>query len=309
MVLTPFEAGESTKPYDLLIVDEAHRLGQRANQPSAAQNSKFTSINEALFGEDRSDITQMDWIKAQSRHQLYLIDSSQSVKLADVPKRLLDELAANARSQGSFFRLASQMRIEGGADYIDYVGRVLDGTQAIPETFGNYSVRFYDDIGDMRAAILQNDQDHGLCRMVAGYAWPWISKEDPEAHDIVLDGVGLTWNRTASDWINSATSVEEVGSIHTVQGYDLNYAGVIIGADLRFDPVTQKMVFYRENYHDKKGKENNPRLGIVYSDDDLLDYVKNIYRVLLTRGIRGTFVYVVDPHLREYLRPFFAGTR
>ena len=309
MVVTPFEVGESAEPYDLLIVDEAHRLGQRANQPSAAQNAKFTSINEVLFGEDRSDITQMDWIKAQSRHQLYLIDSSQSVKPADVPKRLLDELAANARSQGSFFRLASQMRIEGGADYIDYVGRVLDGTLAIPETFGNYSVRFYDDVGSMRAAILRNDEEHGLCRMVAGYAWPWISKDNPELHDIVLDGVGLTWNRTASDWINSPTSVEEVGSIHTVQGYDLNYAGVIIGADLGFDPVTQKMLFYRENYHDKKGKENNPRLGIVYSDDDLLDYVKNIYRVLLTRGIRGTFVYVVDPHLREYLRPFFSGTR
>jgi DUF2075 family protein len=145
--------------------------------------------------------------------------------------------------------------------------------------------------------------------MVAGYAWPWISKDNPDAHDIELDGVGLTWNRTASDWINSPTSVEEVGSIHTVQGYDLNYAGVIIGADLGFDPVTQKIVFHRENYHDKKGKENNPRLGIVYSDDDLLDYVKNIYRVLLTRGIKGTFVYVVDPHLREYLRPFFSGTR
>ena len=309
MVVTPFEVGESAEPYDLLIVDEAHRLGQRANQPSAAQNAKFTTINEALFGEDRSDITQMDWIKAQSRHQLYLIDSSQSVKPADVPKRLLDELAANARSQGSFFRLASQMRIEGGADYIDYVGRVLDGTQTIPETFGNYSVRFYDDVGSMRAAILRNDEEHGLCRMVAGYAWPWISKDNPELHDIVLDGVGLTWNRTASDWINSPTSVEEVGSIHTVQGYDLNYAGVIIGADLGFDPVTQKMVFNRENYHDKKGKENNPRLGIVYSDEDLLDYVKNIYRVLLTRGIRGTFVYVVDPHLREYLRPFFSGRR
>lgn len=309
MVLTPFQVGESAKPFDLLIVDEAHRLGQRANQPSAAQNAKFTSINEVLFGEDRSDLTQMDWIKAQSRHQLYLIDSSQSVKPADVPEHLLNELAAKARSQGSFFRLVSQMRIEGGADYIDYVGRVLNGTQAIPETFGNYNVRFYDDVGSMRAAILQKDRDHGLCRMVAGYAWPWISKEDPEAHDITLDGVGLTWNRTASDWINSATSVEEVGSIHTVQGYDLNYAGVIIGADLGFESFSRKMVFNRESYHDKKGKENNPRLGIVYSDDDLLDYVKNIYRVLLTRGIRGTFVYVVDPHLREYLRPFFSGTR
>lgn len=309
MVLTPFEVGESTSPYDLLIVDEAHRLGQRANQASAAQNAKFTKINEALFGEDRYDITQMDWIRVQSRHQLYLIDSAQSVKPADVPKRLLDELTTHARSRGSFFRLMSQMRIEGGSDYIDYVGRVLDGTEVTPETFGSYSVRFFDDVAAMRSQILQKDEELGLCRLVAGYAWPWVSKENPELHDIVLDGVGLTWNRTASDWINSPTSVEEVGSIHTVQGYDLNYAGVIIGADLGFDPVSQTMVFHRQNYHDKKGKENNPRLGVVYSDDDLLEYVKNIYRVLLTRGIRGTFVYVVDPHLRAYLRPFFTEAK
>lgn len=309
MVLTPFEVGESEKPYDLLIVDEAHRLGQRANQPSAAQNSKFSAINQSLFGEDRSDITQMDWVKAQSRHQLYLIDSAQSVKPADLPKRILDELSAKARSEEGFFRLASQMRIQGGSDYIDYVGRVLDGSQALPETFGSYSVRFFDDIRAMRDAIYEKEREHSLCRMVAGFAWPWISKNSPDAHDIVLDGVGLTWNRTASDWINSPTSVEEVGSIHTVQGYDLNYAGVIIGADLGFDAVNQQIVFRRENYHDKKGKENNPRRGIVYTDDDLLEYVKNIYRVLLTRGIRGTFVYVVDPELREHLRPFFSSTR
>ena len=309
MVLTPFEVGESQRPFDLLIVDEAHRLGQRANQPSAAQNAKFTKINEYLFGEDWSSITQLDWIRAQSRHQLYLIDSSQSVKPADVPKRVLDELTEDARSQGSFFRLSSQMRIQGGADYIDYVGRVLEGTQEAPESFGDYEIRFFDDAAAMRTAILDLDAELGLCRMVAGYAWPWISKDNPDAHDIVLDGIGMTWNRTASDWINSPTSAEEVGSIHTVQGYDLNYAGVIIGADLFLDPTTQKMAFSRDDYHDKKGKENNPRLGIVYTDDDLLDYVKNIYRVLLTRGIKGTFVYVVDPHLREYLRPFFSGTR
>jgi hypothetical protein len=93
-----------------------------------------------------------------------------------------------------------------------------------------------------------------------------------------------------------------VGSIHTVQGYDLNYAGVIIGADLGYDPVSGRVVFRRENYHDKKGKENNPRLGIVYSDEDLLEYVVNIYRVLLTRGIRGTYIYAVDSDLRSHLR-------
>jgi uncharacterized protein len=73
---------------------------------------------------------------------------------------------------------------------------------------------------------------------------------------------------------------------------------------LGFDPEAKKLVFHRENYHDKKGKENNNVLGKVYSDDDMLEFVTNIYRVLMTRGVMGTYVYVVDPELRKYLRSF-----
>lgn len=92
----------------------------------------------------------------------------------------------------------------------------------------------------------------------------------------------MRWNSVTTDWINSPKSVDEVGSIHTVQGYDLNYVGVIIGNDLRLDPVAGKLVFDRTNHHDKKGCENNAKRGITYSDADLLEYVKNIYSVLLT---------------------------
>ena len=301
MVLNPFEVGENSEPFDLLIVDEAHRLGQRSNQPSAALNSKFTNINLALFGEDRDEITQLDWIRAQSRHQIYLIDSAQSVKPADVPKKVLDELSAVAREEASFFHLASQMRINGGNDYVDYVAKLLSGEEVQQKNFGTYDFRFFTSAHEMREEILKRNSEHGLSRLLAGYAWPWNSKKDPEAHDIELEGMKLFWNRTATDWINSDTSPEEVGSIHTVQGYDLNYAGVIIGTDLGYDPRRGKMVFHRENYFDKKGKENNPRLGITYTDDDLLDYVVNIYRVLMTRGIRGTYLYVCDGELRNHL--------
>lgn len=304
MVLSPFDAGASKEHYDLLIVDESHRLGQRSNQPSAAQNKKFTDINNALFGNDDLSWTQLDWIKAKSTHQLYLLDSAQSVKPADLPAEVTASLVEQARQANSFFRLVSQMRVAGGTDYIEFIGRVFAGTQQGPETFGNYELRFYDDIGDMRQAIFEKDKEVGLSRMIAGYAWPWASKNDPSAVDIKIGDVGLTWNRTATDWINSPTSLEEVGSIHTVQGYDLNYAGVIIGPDLGYDPVEKKIVFHRENYHDKKGKENNPRLGIEYTDEDLLNYVVNIYRVLLTRGIKGTFVYVCDPAMRSYLKEY-----
>jgi DUF2075 family protein len=94
-----------------------------------------------------------------------------------------------------------------------------------------------------------------------------------------------------------------------VQGNDLNYAGVIIGNDLRYDPIRGRLFFDRASYFDTKGKENNPRLGVVYTDDDLLTFVTNIYGVLLTRGMLGTYVYVRDPALREHLRPLFATHR
>lgn len=157
----------------------------------------------------------------------------------------------------------------------------------------------------MRSAVAAREAEVGLSRIVAGYAWEWVSKKNPEAVDIQIENIGLKWNSTATDWINSPGSTNEVGSIHTVQGYDLNYAGVIIGPDLRFNEQTGQLFVDRDSYFDKKGKENNPTLGISYSDEDLLTFITNIYAVLLTRGIQGTYVYVCDPKLRAFLKQFF----
>ncbi len=159
----------------------------------------------------------------------------------------------------------------------------------------------------MRDEIRHLDQSEGLARLLAGYAWEWKSKNDPNAYDIEIDGLSMQWNRTDRDWVASANSVEEVGSIHTIQGYDLNYAGVLIGSDLGYDPDRERLVFNRGSYFDRQGKKNNNKLGLTYTDDDILAYVRNIYAVLLTRGILGTFVYVCEPALREYLRSYFTG--
>lgn len=301
MILTPFEVGKSETPFDLLIVDEAHRLGQRSNQPSASLNKSFTEINTRLFGEDDPQITQLDWVKAQSTHQILLVDQLQSVKPADLPKKRLDDEITAARIHGTYFRLHSQMRVSGGSDYIDFVSRFLDGEIIDIPDFGDYDFRIFTDFRQMRDEILKREEEVGLSRLVAGYAWEWRSKNDPAQHDIEIDGVKLWWNRTATDWISSPTSIDEVGSIHTVQGYDLNYAGVIIGNDLVMDPATGKFRFNRDSYFDKKGKENNPRLGITYTDVDLLEYVKNIYRVLMTRGIKGTYVLFDNDFAREQI--------
>ncbi len=308
MVMSQFDVGLSEGTFDLLIVDEAHRLGQRANQSSASLNIKFGDINERLFGRDDDSFTQLDWIQAKSKHQLLLIDIAQSVKPGDLPKAVTGELVDKADRNEVLFRLSSQMRVEGGNDYIEHIGAVLGGVATQPKSFGNYDFRIFDNPDEMRAEIIKRDEEAGLARMVAGYAWDWTSRKKGFEHipDIVIGDFAMPWNRKLVDWVSSPTALEEVGSIHTVQGYDLNYAGVIIGLDLQFDASAQKIKFSRANYFDKKGVENNPRLGISYSDAEIMEFVKNIYRVLLTRGIKGTYVYICDRDLRDYMKRFFS---
>ncbi len=305
MVMSQFEVGASSMEFDLLVVDETHRLGQRANQSSAAQNIQFREINKKLFGVDDPKRTQLDWIRAKSKRRILLVDAQQSVKPGDLPQSNLSTLQEAAIRRDAFFRLSSQMRVEGGNDYVEFVGSLFSEKPMKSKGFGQYDLQFFEHFEDMVIAISNREKEVGLSRLVAGYAWDWVSKRDKTRHDIEIEGFKLFWNRASVDWINSKTSAEEVGGIHTVQGYDLNYAGVIIGADLKFDSESQKIVFDRNSYFDTKGKENNDVLGLRYSDEDIRQFVVNIYRVLMTRGIKGTYVYVVDPALRNHLSKFF----
>jgi uncharacterized protein len=307
MVLTPFDVGASDSEYDLLIVDETHRLNQRANQPSGPLNKLFRDITVRLFGADDSSKTQLDWIRAKSKHQVFLVDAAQSVKPADLPKVTLERLISETKASHRFYPLVSQMRVQAGADYVGYIRKILgdSASTAVKQEFGGYDLRLFNSLPAMREQIIRRDAEVGLSRMLAGYAWEWKTKNDKTAFDIEVDGLQLRWNGTQTDWIASLGSLDEVGSIHTVQGYDLNYAGVIIGPDLRFDEASGQIIVDRSSYFDKKGMENNRVLGTVYTDEDLLVFIRNIYAVLLTRGVLGTYLYVVDAALRAHLSRFF----
>lgn len=107
---------------------------------------------------------------------------------------------------------------------MDYVRNIL-GSQvegALTPDFGEYELRLFGDLAEMLEEIRKRDAEFGLARMVAGYAWEWKTKNDKEAFDIVIDDVSMRWNGTQTDWIASPKALEEVCSIHTVQGYDLN---------------------------------------------------------------------------------------
>ena len=319
MVMTAYDVGKSLEPYDVLVVDEAHRLNQRANQSSGSLNASFKEINQRLFGADSVEYTQLDWIRAQSKHSVLLLDAEQSVRPADLPSEVIAELLGETKVRHHFFTLETQMRVKAGADYVGFVRDLLGGrARQVPE-LGEYEFGVFEDIRALDEMIRVRDREYGLSRLAAGYAWEW--KSDPKKKgmkaipleqrpfDIEIDGMRWRWNSAPKDWINSEHALEEFGSIHTLQGYDLNYAGVVIGRDLYFDRTSGTIKFDRSHYFDKKGVENNAQRGIRYSTDDIERYVKNIYAVLLTRGIRGTFIYVCDEALREHLRAFIPVIR
>ncbi|WAC66847.1 DUF2075 domain-containing protein [Agrococcus sp. SL85] len=306
MVLSPFQVGFSPERFDVLVVDEAHRLSQRAAQAVGVQTRDFGVITARLFGEDDLAVTQLDWIERQAKHRILMLDALQAVRPSDLPADVIRPLVDRVAADDRVHRLATQMRVAAGADYVQHVRDALaDPLATGRQDLGEYDLRYYDDAAEMRDEILARDEEFGLSRLLAGYAWEWRSKKHREAPDIEVGGLALQWNRTATEWIRSRTSREEVGSVHTVQGYDLNYAGVLVGRDLGWDAERERIVFRREHYFDRRGKANNKIRGVAYSDEDIRTFVLNIYAVLLTRGMRGTYVHVVDPELREVLRPHF----
>ena len=147
-------------------------------------------------------------------------------------------------------------------------------------------------------AIRSKDEEHGLCRVVAGYSWKWLSKKTKDRNDIFIDGYAYMWNSVNKDWVNSENAINEIGCIHTVQGYDLNYAGVILGNEIKYDPQTKSISIDKKNYFDLQGKTSLEDEGALKS------YIINIYLTLLTRGIKGTYVYACDENLRNYLKKF-----
>ncbi|MDN6706339.1 DNA/RNA helicase domain-containing protein [Corynebacterium glyciniphilum] len=308
MVRSPREVALDDERYDLLVVDEAHRLSQFGAQSIGALTKEFREINERLFHGERPAAAQLDWLRERSDNTILLVDTSQTVKPIDLSTSVLRALI-EARDAGHRreYVLHSQMRSIGGNDYIDYVKQVLSAYPPdVRSGFGPYEIGLVDDPRTLVDLIRTKNDAHGLSRVVAGYAWDWVSKKDPERFDIHLDhGVQLRWNSTVTDWINSSKSSDEAGSIHTVQGHDLNYAGVIFGRDLQYDLENERLIVSREDYRDKTGKRNNKLAGRDTTDEMLLEFVTNIYYVLMTRGVHGTFIHVVDPGLREYLGRYF----
>ena len=297
MVINPSDTFKLNEKYDLLIVDEAHRLRKYKN---ISWMGAFKKNNQKLGLDDNG--TELDWIIANSKNQLFFYDSAQSVKPSDVDSEKFNNLLSDKNSL--CFELKSQMRVKGGNNYIQFVDDLLNinrqGKTKYKEE--NYELLVFDNFNDLHFELSKKENEFGLCRTIAGYSWPWKSNPKlnppppPSVTDIDLDGLNLKWNSTDKDWINSSNAFNEIGCIHTTQGYDLNYAAVIFGKEIDFDKHTNSLIIYPDKYFDINGKKGVSDLNVLKS------YIINIYKTIMYRGIKGTFLYACNPGLLEYLK-------
>lgn len=292
MVIGPSEAAK--QDFDVLIVDEAHRLRQRKN---ITNFKSFDDTNQAL-GLDKHAGTELDWILIKAKHKILFYDEGQSIKPSDVSASKFKKI----RFDATRLKLISQMRVKGGMDYINFVDNLLHGRLTKGDSFqsgGNYDLKLYDSLKQLYSDLKKKEEELGLCRLLSGYSWEWKSAKADIA-DITIEGINLKWNSTNEDWINSPNAFNEVGCIHTTQGYDLNYSGIIFGEEIKYNPVSKLIEIDPSKYKDKKGKAGIEDLAL------LKEYILNIYKTMMLRGIRGTYIYVCDEDLREYFREHLA---
>ncbi len=297
MIISPSDTFKLKDKYDLLIIDEAHRLRQYKN---IGWRGTFKKNNRKLGLDDTGN--ELDWIIANSKNQIFFYDAAQSVKPSDIEEEQFDALLNDHNTLK--LELTSQMRVQGGNNYIKFVDELLHFKLAKRSIYSskNYELLIFDSLIDLYDELGKREKIDGLCRLIAGYSWPWLSdpkrkpKPSPDIIDIELDGLKFKWNSTDKDWVNSKNAFNEIGCIHTTQGYDLNYTGVIFGKEISYNKLTDQIEVDPKMYFDKYGK-----IG-VNNIEDLRSYIINIYKTMMYRGIKGTFIYACNENLREYLK-------
>lgn len=286
--------------YDVIFVDESHRLSQRKN---LANMKSFDDTCKALDFEPKKT-TQLDWIMKSGKYQVLFYDEDQSVKGSDITThQFRDALGENV----SEYRLKTQMRCVAGNLYPLFLKDIFDCVDCVREFkagISGYDLKIFDDVNDMVESIKKLNGEMGLCRNVAGYSWKWISKgksreeiESQHLEDIKIGPYRYVWNMSNVEWILRDESINEIGCIHTTQGYDLNYVGVIFGYEIDYDPFNDRIVIDLSQFYDTNVKKSVDSYVVRR-------YILNTYKTMMLRGIKGCYVYACNLNMRKYLKKY-----
>lgn len=277
--------------FDVLIVDEAHRLKMKSGM--------FSNMGE----------NQAKEIIESAKTSVFFIDEAQQVTWADVGELgMIQDFAMQAGADVQLLELKSQFRCSGSDDYLAWLDKTLGIDPETIEYFdkNKFDFRVFDNPTDMHNAIHIANQQNNKSRVVAGYCWDWISKKNTNLSDIVIEesGYSATWNLSShgGEWIINPNSIDQVGCIHTSQGLEVDYVGVIIGPDLKIQDgilVTEPSARAKTD-KSLKGFQKESKIDPIEARAKADRIIRNTYRTLMTRGLRGCYVYCVDPELTDY---------
>jgi len=279
--------------YDALIVDESHRLTMKSGfMKNLGENQIKEIINAA-------------------RTSVFFIDEAQKVTWADVGE--IDSIVEAAEIAGAnvqHLTLSSQFRCGGSDDFLAW----LDDSLGVKATTDHYfskerfDFQIFDSAKELEEVIREKNKESNKARLVAGYCWDWVSAKDPEKFDIVFpeEKFKMKWNLNSygQTWIIDPKSVSEVGCIHTCQGLEVDYVGVIVGEDLvyRDGELQTQPEFRAKTDKSLKGYKKAFKESPVEAELKADEIIRNTYRTLMTRGMKGCYVYFTDPKTAQYFK-------
>ncbi len=284
--------------FDALVVDEAHRLNEKSGM--------FQNLGE----------NQIKEIINASKFSVFFIDENQRVTLKDIGKK--SEIVRWAKAYGAVVEeldLESQFRCNGSDGYIAWVDNTLEIRRTAHATLQGVDYEFVvcESPNELRDRIFEKNKIRNKARMVAGYCWDWASKKKRGNKDIVIPEhhFEATWNLfdDGNLWILKPESVSEIGCIHTCQGLELEYVGVLLGPDLIVrNGIVQTDAAKRSKMDSSvKGYKSLLKTSPEKAKQQAAEVIKNTYRTLMTRGQKGCFVFSVDPETNEFLKQAAQG--
>lgn len=284
--------GIEESDFDILIVDEAHRLKLRTQYSKGGDNQ----IREVIHAAKTS---------------VFFIDEAQKVTWKDIGEvSEIEKFAKSMNAEVQYLELKSQFRCNGSDGYMTWIDEALgvieDEETTYPES--SYDFRIFDNPTKLYKEIRAKNQVNNKSRMLAGYCWNWVSKNDSKMNDITFPEFGFSakWNLESrgSAWIIDPNSIEDIGCIHTSQGLELDYVGVIVGPDFKIkdgelvsDPKGRARTDVSLHGY-KKEMEVDP-VGASAKADKI---IRNTYRTLMTRGMKGCYIYCTDPEVAQYFQ-------
>ena len=281
--------------FDVLIADEAHRIRE-------SSNNRYTRRDR------RSKKPQIEELIDAAKVSVFLLDHNQIVRPGEVGSpELIESFAAKKGAKIYKINLNTQFRCSGSSAYIDWLDYVLSISGRLDISWkenGEYDFEILNSPEELEWKIREKVKDGNTARIVAGFCWPWSDPRpgEPLVTDVKIGSWERPWNRKRKGsrtpkndpytiWATKPEGLEQVGCIYSAQGFEFDYTGVIFGNDIVWDEESKMWVGHKENSFDsvvKRERNNFERL------------ILDTYKVLLSRGIKGTYVYFLDPATRRH---------